>query len=632
MRTFKLGLALIITVAVAFVSSTGWSQDAEAACGCTGTEGKQVDRAFFEDVLKQLNDPSVPVTDFAVAALQQWQRVENTRACWNPLATTQNISGRCCNFNSSGVKSYSDRESGVRATAITLNQGYVKPIREMLAKQAFNETAITSALNKWSGNGGYVPGLVKKWRELYGAPSGANADVALIIDSSGSMSWNDPPPGAPIGECDPRYLAKRHDAARAYLGASSDGDQVAVVDFDEDVVLASPLRRIPDGRTDLIAAINTADSCGSTNMVAGIQTACQELKDHGNTSHKKGAILLTDGRHNVGTWNDPQSCFTQQGWPIYVFSLGSDIDAALLQRIADETGGAYKPLPTSGLMCEFQRVRSLIAGVTPAPCQTTHVNPGQTVQYLASVPPGQGQATFSANWPGSDVAVSLASPSGRQIGPNTTDPDVFHDEGDTFELYRIQNPEAGDWTVQLLGADLPPSGEDVVIAVTTVPPADSTPPTSQLTQRRSWSSPMPIDLTFEATDPSGPGGEEPSGVKHVELWYRYRGLLKMPPLESPSPEQIRPQDMALARGWSGWAQYDGTYAASPIPFTLPSGSGLYEFYTVAVDNAGNREESPATADARYLCVVHGERGWCVSVLWVPPVGLPKIIHGSPFGR
>ena len=40
-----------------------------------------------------------------------------------------------------------------------------------------------------------------------------------------------------------------------------------------------------------------------------------------------------------------------------------------------------------------------------------------------------------------------------------------------------------------------------------------------------------------------------------------------------------------------------TGTSSPLTYTFASGDGSYEFYTVAVDVAGNRETPPAAADA-----------------------------------
>jgi hypothetical protein len=460
-----------------------------------------------------------------------------------------------------------------------------------------------------------------------------NVDVALIIDSSGSMSWNDP-------------QNLRKEAAKNFVTAMQDKDQVAVVDFSSDLPgggdarVLFPLAPRTSDTSAIEAAIAQTGAYNATNVRAGVQKGFEQL-DGSTRPNAKAAILLSDGEHNTGgdyTDADHQP-FKDNGWPIYTVGLhvGGTAGETLLRDIAQDTGGQYFNLTDAGqLVAAYNDIRSRVQCGETQLENTLPVALGQTAEVVAAIPPGQTSAAFLSNWAGSTVDMTLVDPNGRIIGPDSTDPDVAHIKGLVSELYRITNPVPGTWTIRLYGADVPPQGENVTVVVTTVAPPvppDSTAPTSRVVVPQRHFGSLPIDLSFEAADPAGPGGEEPSGVKHVELWYRYRGLLKMPPLESLSPEQIRPQDFALARGWSGWTQYDGTFAASPISFTPPSGSGLYEFYTIAVDNAGNTEESPATADARYLCIVHGERGFCVSMRWLLLTGLPEIIPGSPgFGR
>jgi hypothetical protein len=456
-----------------------------------------------------------------------------------------------------------------------------------------------------------------------------NVDVALIIDSSGSMSWNDP-------------QDLRKEAARNFVTAMQNNDQAAVVDFSsdlegsEDARLLFPLGQRTADPSAIYTAIERVGAYYNTNIRAGVQMGFEQLSAS-TQPNARAAVLLSDGEHNTGgdyTDADHQR-FVDNGWPIYTVGLhvGGTAGEALLRDIAQDTGGQYFNLmDASQLVAAYNDVRSRVQCGQKQLENTLPVALGQTVEVATDVPSGQTSAAFLSNWAGSTVDMTLVDPNGRIIGPDTTDPDVAHIKGLVSELYRITDPVPGTWTIRLYGADVPPQGEEVTVVMTTVAPPDSTPPFSQLIQQRFQSGPMPIDLAFQAIDPPGHGGEEPSGVKHVELWYRYRGILNVPFLESLSPQQIRPQDMTLARPWSGWAQYSGTFATSPIPFTPPSGSGLYELYTLAVDNAGNREEPPATADARYLCIAHGERGWCVSVRWVPAVGLPEIIPGSPFGH
>jgi len=66
---------------------------------------------------------------------------------------------------------------------------------------------------------------------------------------------------------------------------------------------------------------------------------------------------------------------------------------------------------------------------------------------------------FNTLWPGSDVEMSLVSPSGKVYSRQTLASGLFHRNGPTFETYVLQNPEPGRWHVRLRGADVDPGGE-----------------------------------------------------------------------------------------------------------------------------------------------------------------------------
>jgi hypothetical protein len=136
------------------------------------TPGKNVDNAFLLDVISNLNtqtEYTVSNTEFALKALQIWQKYEGTNACWNPLATTW---GRpnATNFNSVGVKNYATREDGVAATANTIgtrNAANYSFIRQMLGLKGFDEAGLVANLKKYSGGGAYVTNMMNEWRALY---------------------------------------------------------------------------------------------------------------------------------------------------------------------------------------------------------------------------------------------------------------------------------------------------------------------------------------------------------------------------------------------------------------------------------------------------------------------------------
>ena len=304
---------------------------------------------------------------------------------------------------------------------------------------------------------GLVPHSISKiaaliqlfWDRTHASP---NVDVILIIDSSGSMGSND------------RYN-KRLDAARTYLTASVPGDYVGVVDFDSYANLVGPLQHAHDNKEALTTAIETINSSGGTNIGAGIQLACDTLLASTSGNTEKAAILLTDGN---GSFSGEDTCFADQRWPIYTFGFGSANDT-LLRDISMRTGGEFRRLDTSSFICKFQAVRTKIASGVPGECNSDNISPLETIKHLFTVPKVQLQLTVSTSWLGSDVELSLVSPSGRVINRDTVAPDVVHDLGATFESYTVSNPEAGEWEMILYGADIPEGGEEVVFNHTTVP-------------------------------------------------------------------------------------------------------------------------------------------------------------------
>ncbi|MCG2826139.1 MAG: Ig-like domain-containing protein, partial [Thermoplasmatales archaeon] len=87
-----------------------------------------------------------------------------------------------------------------------------------------------------------------------------------------------------------------------------------------------------------------------------------------------------------------------------------------------------------------------------------------------------------------------------------------------------------------------------------------------------WQTTSPITITATASDTV-------SGLASVELWYRY------------AVDNLT---------WGGWV-LSGTDTASPWSwsFNFPNGTGYYEFYSRARDNATNYESAPASRDT--LC-------------------------------
>ena len=164
-------------------------------------------------------------------------------------------------------------------------------------------------------------------------------DVALVLDSSGSMRGNDP-------------LGLRRTAAKRFIDGLIEGDQVAVVDFDSSAVLRQPLTTDFEAAK---AAVDLIDSSGGTNITAGVSIAHGELIDNGDPGHSRVEILLTDGRGSYSPSLTQQA--VDNAITMFTIGLGSGVDAALLQGIADATGGQYFPVATADDLPEvFDRI------------------------------------------------------------------------------------------------------------------------------------------------------------------------------------------------------------------------------------------------------------------------------------
>ncbi|MFP5333733.1 MAG: VWA domain-containing protein [Actinomycetes bacterium] len=174
---------------------------------------------------------------------------------------------------------------------------------------------------------------IANWRSTWTAlggtctPSGSGdvvfVDVAFTLDSSGSMSWNDP-------------QGLRRSAAKSFVDALAPQDRGAVVDFDHWARLTQPLTSDKDA---LKAAIDRIDDWGGTNIGAGVSVGLNELARGDEPGRAQIMILLTDGEGSYShTLTDRAAA---AGVTIYTIGLGRAVDATLLRGIAERTGGQY---------------------------------------------------------------------------------------------------------------------------------------------------------------------------------------------------------------------------------------------------------------------------------------------------
>lgn len=166
-------------------------------------------------------------------------------------------------------------------------------------------------------------------------------DIALVIDSSGSMMWND-------------RDNLRVETSKLFVDKLQENDRAAVVDFDRSSYLLSGFTSDKDA---LKGALDRIDDNGGTAIYSGIQTALDEF-DSNSRNAVRNMIILTDGEDNYSyNYTSLLQRAIDSNIIIYTIGLGSSVDTNLLINIATTTGGKYYHASSAGdLVDEFDKL------------------------------------------------------------------------------------------------------------------------------------------------------------------------------------------------------------------------------------------------------------------------------------
>jgi len=173
-------------------------------------------------------------------------------------------------------------------------------------------------------------------------------NVMMIMDVSGSMRNGIP-----------TQLSQAQIAANNFIDNLRSNDQSGLVSFSW---VANLDKELSSNHASTQVVINGLIADGATNIGDAISEANQELMSIDNSSDiARIEILLTDGRANQPNGNgieenpadlalalDKSLEAAENDITIFTIGLGDDINATMLQNIAQNTGGTYYFAPTSG--------------------------------------------------------------------------------------------------------------------------------------------------------------------------------------------------------------------------------------------------------------------------------------------
>jgi len=182
-------------------------------------------------------------------------------------------------------------------------------------------------------------------------PDTQSADVALLIDTSGSMAETTSPGG-------PTKLDAAREGARAFLAQLSPGrDQAALIPFNAEATVLAPL-------TGDIAAVSAAldqlAQATGTRIDAALDAGRAELTGPARRAENNAVlILLTDGEPTGTTPEAVQAAAERakaDGLLVFTIGLGADVDAALLEAVASRSDWYYPAPDARDLAAIYGRI------------------------------------------------------------------------------------------------------------------------------------------------------------------------------------------------------------------------------------------------------------------------------------
>lgn len=171
------------------------------------------------------------------------------------------------------------------------------------------------------------------------------------------------------------------DVFLSYLQAHSTDDRVSLTVYtysDLTAILEQSLTKVFTNISSKCRARQAGHYYGGTNISAGMNKGRLDLVANARVGAKRMMILMTDGEANMPSGNpttDKAACITEAnsaaaaGIPIITITVGADADSALMQQIADITGGAYFQIPggqsTAAVKSQLEAVFAQVAADRP---------------------------------------------------------------------------------------------------------------------------------------------------------------------------------------------------------------------------------------------------------------------------
>jgi Mg-chelatase subunit ChlD len=277
----------------------------------------------------------------------------------------------------------------------------------------------------------------------------ASKDVTfqIVIDHSGSMDSEN-------------KMENAKTAAKLLIDlAQINRTTAGIIMFDEQITVVQPLTKIDSQETQnaIKAKIDTIQPDGATAIGDAAQRALDDLLAAGQQEINQIVYLLTDGVSNTGV--DPLSiipAYQSARIPLFTFGYGSDVQGAILQQMAQDTGGKYYFSPTNltaltQVLQDAQELTSPSVGIATGNATVPTSAPSSFPIFVDSTL-NELNIVLSYQGSPSEVALLLLAPDGNPGGTMNCTPSGI----ETICLASISTPMPGNWALQVtsIGRDI----------------------------------------------------------------------------------------------------------------------------------------------------------------------------------
>ncbi len=263
-------------------------------------------------------------------------------------------------------------------------------------------------------------------------------NIIHVLDRSGSMVSSG-------------YVEPARSNGKRMVDLMSLNDSVGIVSFNQASTTHMALTAIdnPGVYTTARTAVDGIAFGGFTSIGAGLQAAGGLLAGAGGP---RAIVLLSDGYQNREPWVVDVLPELPAGTRVHTIALGPQSDQALLETVADATGGQYYFSPDELDLHEIYNYIRAEATEEELALNETLVLSGteaaeSAVTRTVVVDEGAAHAAFTVSWndPATDLQVTLHPPQGPVMDLSR----VRRTDGKAYKVLRLRRPQAGVWSLTL---------------------------------------------------------------------------------------------------------------------------------------------------------------------------------------